>query len=221
MRRSLTCSLVGIIIDGATGTAGLCSISIFAIATLLGTQVCCDSYLSLVTSGTRLRSTVRRIDGTTITRATSHGCLDWRSCHTIYSAGLNRKQEVTVKNVFYSSNGPAYFWRAKHKQQIVFYLYFYNMFQTKERKEREKISRNIWKKIYFSNNLSWSDREMQKSREIRLRRRRSQTNTKQLQESCWTKRSSKTGVFNSNWSGVCYITTAKMVPRLNHIFLEV
>jgi hypothetical protein len=40
-------------------------------------------------------------------------------------AGLDRKQEVTVKNVFYSSNGPAYFWRAKHKQQIVFYLYFY------------------------------------------------------------------------------------------------
>ena len=88
MRGSLTCSLVGIIIDGATGSAGLCSISIFAIAALLGTQVCCDSNLSLVTSGTRLRSTVRRIDGTTITRATSHGCLDWRSCRTIYSAGL-------------------------------------------------------------------------------------------------------------------------------------
>ncbi len=28
-------------------------------------------------------------------------------------------------NVFYSSNSLAYFWRAKHKQQIVFYLYFY------------------------------------------------------------------------------------------------
>ncbi len=26
---------------------------------------------------------------------------------------------------FYYSNGLAYFWRAKHKQQIVFYLYFY------------------------------------------------------------------------------------------------
>jgi hypothetical protein len=30
-----------------------------------------------------------------------------------------------IKNVFYSSNGLAYFWRAKHKQQIVFFLYFY------------------------------------------------------------------------------------------------
>jgi hypothetical protein len=27
--------------------------------------------------------------------------------------------------VFFSWNDPAYFWRAKHKQQIVFYLYFY------------------------------------------------------------------------------------------------
>ena len=88
MRGSLTCSLVGIMLNGATVSAGLCSISIFAIATLLGTQVCCDSYLSLATSGTRLRSTVRRIDSTTITRAMSHGCLDWRICRRIYSAGL-------------------------------------------------------------------------------------------------------------------------------------
>jgi hypothetical protein len=28
-------------------------------------------------------------------------------------------------NVFDSSNGLAYFWMAKNKQQIVFYLYFY------------------------------------------------------------------------------------------------
>jgi len=34
------------------------------------------------------RDKIGRIDGTTITRAMSHGCLDWRSCPTIYSAGL-------------------------------------------------------------------------------------------------------------------------------------
>ncbi len=28
-------------------------------------------------------------------------------------------------NVFYSLNGLAYFWKAKYKKQIVFYLYFY------------------------------------------------------------------------------------------------
>jgi hypothetical protein len=32
---------------------------------------------------------------------------------------------IRKRNVFYSSNGLAYFWRAKHKQQIVFYLYIY------------------------------------------------------------------------------------------------
>ena len=88
MIRLLTCSLVGIIIDGATGSAGLCFILISANATLLVTQVCCNSCLSLVTSGTRLRSTARRIDGITITSAMSHGCLNWRSCRTIYLAGL-------------------------------------------------------------------------------------------------------------------------------------
>jgi hypothetical protein len=88
MRRLWTCSLVGIIINGATGSAGSCFFLISTIATLLVMWVCWDSYLSMDTSGTRLRSTARRTNCTMITRATSHGCLAWRVCRTIYSAGL-------------------------------------------------------------------------------------------------------------------------------------
>ena len=40
-------------------------------------------------------------------------------------AGLDRNQYVNENKYIYSLNGPAYFWRAKHKQYIVTYLYFY------------------------------------------------------------------------------------------------
>ncbi len=65
----------------------------------------------------------------------------WRS-------SLGRKQYVNVNTSFFSSNGLAYFWRAKHKQQIVVYLYFYLPWLDRQRRGIHLIclivSHNIW-----------------------------------------------------------------------------
>jgi hypothetical protein len=54
-----------------------------------------------------------------------------------WKAGLDRKQEVKV-DIFFSWNEPAYFWRAKLKQQIVFYLYFCVPWLNQYERERDK-----------------------------------------------------------------------------------
>ncbi len=67
-------------------------------------------------------------------------------------------------NVFYSQNCLDYFWRAKHKQQIEFYLYFYVPWENGRERQTKKREGKLDKQINRMTHR-WTERQERKANE--------------------------------------------------------